>query len=246
VNLIAASPASENKIPLRDALAIFGISGGPWVDSCWVYFPVPDHLARARKGEDFAVAYQPPFTDDMEWDQAPGFSPEGRRLRLDPWVIPSFPVLAITLEPPDTLGGGFPAYREPDEEVAEPLAAYHKLIAKAMKLYVRPEPWILGALEIYTWCYRDGSSHRNRKDFKEVNYRYILYTFACETHELYDIKVEGSGAYYPVEIWEDDRGNPDDHIQNFDIGYYCSEFCESPSEYYGGSALLKAYYWTCW
>ncbi len=65
VKVIVASTESEHKVPFSVALAIFGIVPGPRVDSVvqmlWVYFPVPEHLDRARKGEDYGVAYQPPF-----------------------------------------------------------------------------------------------------------------------------------------------------------------------------------------
>jgi len=59
VDLVVVSTQSEQKVPLGEALTIFGIAPGPHLDSAisllWVYFPVPEHLELASKLRDFDI-----------------------------------------------------------------------------------------------------------------------------------------------------------------------------------------------
>ena len=238
VKVIAASGESEHKVPLSEALTIFGITPGPHLDSVvsllWVYFPVPEHLERAKKGEDYGVAFQPPFVDDVSLPWIPGFSPRGQPTRFFANQIPSFPVLMMTFEAPDSVHEG-----------SEPpgTAEQHIPYARNMKIKVSVEPWWLGAMEIYakikkgSWPNPYGAEYTQL--FPTTDWKNKLYTYSCGEEPLYWWS-ETNDHY--VVIWEDDGwGNPDDWVEDFDI-FGNSYNCGQPDYWTDTRADLGFYY----
>ncbi|MEO0231640.1 MAG: DUF3103 family protein [candidate division WOR-3 bacterium] len=200
-----------------------------------VYFPDTFHYAQWKKNNGNIlpwVSYTPAWLDDLDWNIIIGFDSKGSMISLDAWNAPSYPVLIVTAEPPETM-------IVEEDTIPIPQSEYYRALMRGMKITANCEPWPGGPMEIYTLCITRGDgvypscdevlSNGQSTQFPGVDWPNQWYQTPRCKRRVFGICVEwdyrgkplvNTYHYWPylnvkgtVIVMEDDwSGDPDDYL----------------------------------